>query len=406
MSSVSNVPQIAINSTGVNSPETADVLNGVLNDLNDSFGGNLNITNVATPQGYLAENLTYYITQFNADIAYLLSQFDPLTAEGRWQDAIGRLYYLTRKPATATSVTADLIGQPNVTLSAGALATDGTYNYVLTGDVVFGSGGTATGYFECTTLGAISCPANTLNRISIAQFGWDAINNTSAGVVGSEIESTVDFEYRRQQSIAKNASDTLSSIRGAVFEVADVIDVYAYENYTGSTQTIGFTNYPVIEHSIYVAVTGGLDADIAKAIWTKKSSGSNMNGNTSVTVYDSSSLAMPYSAYQIKFQRPTPLPIYFAVQIGNYPMLPSDYVTQVKTAIIKAFNGQDGGTRARIGNDIYASRFYAGIASLSVNIRLISVLIGKTSSPSSNELEIGIDQAPTIDAANITVTLV
>ena len=56
MSTSSNVPALTITDTGVVAPQTSDVLNGVLQDLNTAFGGNLNITNVGTPQGYLAEN--------------------------------------------------------------------------------------------------------------------------------------------------------------------------------------------------------------------------------------------------------------------------------------------------------------------------------------------------------------
>lgn len=404
--STSNVTSLAITNTGVTIPTTDDVLNGVMLDLNESFGGNLNTTTLATPQGYLGENITYYITQLNSTVAYLLSQLDPLTAEGRWQDAIGRLYYLTRKPATSTAVACQMIGQPNATITAGALATDGTYIYALTGDVTFTSGGTTTGSFENQTKGAIACPANTLNRISVAQSGWDAVNNSSAGVVGSEIETTQDFEYRRNMSVSVNARDSLFSIRSAVFSVADIIDVYAIENSTSSAVSVGVTNKSILANSIYVCVSGGLDADIANAIWSKKSVGCNMTGSTTVTVYDESAGFIPYPSYSIKFQRAASTPIYFTVNIGNHPLLPSDYVTQVKAAITKAFNGQDGGSRARIGADIYASRFYSGITAVSVNLRLISVYVGLTASPTTSEIQIGIDQIPTISDSQISVVLV
>ena len=156
--STSNVPSLTITDTGVAVPQTSDVLNGVLQDLNNAFGGNLNITNVGTPQGYLAENVTSYLTTYNAAITYVLSQIDPLYAEGRWQDAIGRLYFLTRNPATATVVTCSLIGSPGVTLAAGLLASDGTNTYKSLGSVTFSSGGTASVQFACQTLGAIACP--------------------------------------------------------------------------------------------------------------------------------------------------------------------------------------------------------------------------------------------------------
>lgn len=406
--STSNVPSLEITSTGVSVPQSSDVLTGVLSDLNNAFGGNLNITSPATPQGYLGENLTYYITNNNALIAYLMTQFDPQTAEGRWQDAIARIYFLTRKPPTATAVTCQLIGQPSSTLAAGAQATDGTYIYELTGNVTFPAGGVVEGNFENLTKGNIPCPANTLNKISTAQFGWDAINNESAGVNGNDVESRYDFEIRREESVAVNSNGTLDAIRGAVFSVADVIDVYAYENPTSSSESVGVTGYSVLPHSVYIAVVGGIDADIAKAIWTKKSGGCNTNGNTTVTVSDTGSGLIPAPTYTIKFNRPTPLPIYFLVKIGNSPLLPTDYVAKIKSSMISAFNGDDGNGGVRIGSELYASRFYAGIVNISTNLKLVSVLMSTSSSgtPSLSEISVGIDQIPTIDAAHITVTLV
>ena len=404
--STSNVPSLTITDTGVTVPQTSDILNGVLQDLNNAFGGNLNITNVGTPQGYLAENVTSYLTTYNAAITYVLSQIDPLYAEGRWQDAIGRLYFLTRNPATATVVTCDLIGSPGVTLAAGLLASDGTNTYTSLGSVTFSSGGTASVQFACNTLGAIACPANTLNKISTAVSGWDSVNNPAAGVAGNDVENRTDFEYRRQQSIASNANSTQQSVIGAVTNVSGVLDCYIYENFTGSAVTVGSTSYSVPAHSIYVAVVGGSDSDVANAIFTKKSVGCNMAGNTTVTVTDTSSLALPQPTYSITFERPASLPIYFAVNIGNHPNVPSNITDLVKAAITSTFNGENGIDRARIASDIYASSFYQAILAISPYVKLVSIKIGTTSTPTSDEVLVGIDKVPTIDASNIVVSIV
>lgn len=406
MSSTSNVPQLTITSTGVTVPQTADVLTGVLSDMDASFGGNLNTATLATPQGYLSENITYYITQLNANIAYLMSMFDPATAEGRWQDAIGRLYFLTRNPATATVVLCTLTGQEGASVPAGSLASDGTYNYTSLSTVTFPSGGTITASFACTTLGAIACPTGTLNKIAQAVSGWDAISNLADGIVGNNVENRADFEFRRQQSVASNADNSPQSILGAVVSVANVLDCYVYENFTNAPITVGATSYSVDANSIYVAVLGGTDTDVANAIWAKKSIGCNMNGNTTVTVTDTSSLAYPQPTYPITFERPISLPIYFVVNIGNHPNVPSDITVQTQNAIISAFNGTDGGDRVRIGTDLYASRFYSGIAAISPTVRIISIFIGTSAGPTGTEILVGIDKIPTITALNIIVNLV
>jgi hypothetical protein len=404
--SVSNVPALTITSTGVNAPATNQVLTGVLQDFNQAFGGNLNIVNPSTPQGYLAQELTQYITQFNALIAYYVSQVDPATSEGRMQDAIGRIYYLTRYPATATVVTCQITGQPGYTLPAGALATDGIYTYASNAAATFSSGGTATVNFANLTLGANPCPANTLNQIQQLPVGsgWETVNNSGAGVIGNNVESTSDFEYRRSNSVAANSQGTPQAIKGFLFQtVPNIIDCYVIDNPTNAPVNVGSTNYSVAANSVYIAVVGGTSAAIGQAIWDKKDLGCSYNGNTSQTVYDTT-YAQPQPAYIVTWETPTNLPILFNVSITNSALLPANLNTLVQNAIVAAFTGADGGNRARIGQEIYASRFYAGVSAIP-NVSLISIQIG-TSTANQPDVAVGIDQMPTISTSNITVTLV
>ena len=400
--SASNVPALSISITGVICPTTSDILTGVLTDWNISFGGNLNITNVATPQGYICSQISNYLQSQNSAIAYLASQTDPATAEGRFQDAIGRFYNITRVAAVATVVTCTVVGQPNQTLPAGSQATDGTYMYNSLADVVYSSGGTASAQFACATTGPIGCPATTLNKIATAVPYWDSVINPSDGVIGTAIQSTYDFEAQRQASLGINSAAMNAAVRGAVLAVTGVVDCYVTDNYTASAVLTGATNYSLLPNSIYIGVYGGAEADIANAIFIKRNPGCNMNGNTTATVYDTS-VDYPYPSYSIIYNAVGALPIYFAVVVANHPGLPSNYQSLIQDAIIASFNGQDGYPRAKIANDIYASRFYANISSIA-GVRIKTLLIGITSTPTVTELQIGIDQMPTITAINIAVS--
>jgi len=114
----------------------------------------------------------------------------------------------------------------------------------------------------------------------------------------------------------------------------------------------------------------------------------------------------PYPTYTVKWETPASLPIYFAVSIANNSALPSNITTLVQTAIVNAFNGTDGGSRARIGSTIYAGRFYAGVAATDSNVEILSIYLGTAASPTGTSVDVGIDQRPTLDTANISVTLV
>lgn len=401
----SSVPSIQFTPTGVVLPTEAAILAGVQTDMNAAFGGGLNPA-LETPQGQIATSQSAAIADKNAEVAYIVNQVDPQYSDGKFQDAIGRIYFLNRKPATATSVIATLGGVPGTIIPAGTLAQDTSGNiYASTGSATIGPGSTVTQEFQNIVTGPIPCAAGTLIKVYQAVAGWDTITNATDGAIGHVVESRSDFELRRKNSVALNARGTPQSIYAAVFDVDEVLDAYVIDNFTDAVVPTGATSYPVAAKSVYVAVVGGADADVAQAIWNKKDLGCNMNGNTSVTLTDPSGYSYPQPSYTIKFQRPDALPIKFAVQIVNDPLLPLDIVARTKAAIIARFNGTDGTTRERIGSLILASRYYGAVASVASNVAVVSILIG-TTTPALGQVLVGIDQRPTVTAADIAVTLV
>lgn len=405
MASPSSVPKLKFTTAGVTVPAETDVLAGVQADMNAAFGGGLNPA-LETPQGQLASSQAAIIGDKNNEIAYFVNQVDPQYSDGRFQDAIGRIYFLTRKPATATAVTATLTGLPGTVVPAGTLAQDTSGNtYACSADATIAVTGTVNAEFQNIQTGPIPCAAGTLTQVYQAVPGWDAITNAADGTLGNNVESRADFEYRRKNSVALNGKGTPSAIYAEVFALPGVLDVYVKDNPSGETVLTGPTNYPLLPHSVYVAAVGGADADVAAAIWRKKDVGCDYNGNTSVTVTDESGYNYPQPTYVVKFERPAALPVKFAVQLVNDVSLPSNIVALVKAAIIARFNGTDGTTRERIGSLILASRYYGAVVSAASNVSLISVLIG-TSTPTLSQVSVGIDQKPTLSESDITVTLV
>jgi uncharacterized phage protein gp47/JayE len=402
--SSSSVPSVSFTPTGLVLPAESDILSGVQADMNAAFGGKLN-PSLSTPQGQLASSTAAVIADKNNLFAEYVNQVDPDTADGRMQDAIARIYFIDRLPARATVVGVLCTGLAGTVIPVGALvsASDGNI-YSCTGAGTIPTGGSITLQFACQTTGPIVCPAGTITGIYKAIPGWDTAANAADGVIGQNVESRADFEYRRKQSVALNAKGSLEAIYANVFEVAGVTDVYVTDNVTSGSVTRG--SITLVAHSIYVAAVGGLDLDVATAIWRKKSDGADYNGNTTVSVTDQSGYSVPYPTYSVKFQRPPAQPILFAVQIANTAGLPSDIVTQVQNTIISAFSGGDGGPRARIGSTIYASRFYGPVSNIKPGyVEILSLQIGTTTA-NLNSLTVDIGYVPTISASDISVTLV
>lgn len=401
----SSVPPIEFTPAGLVIPQASAVLAGVQADIDAAFGGGLNPA-LETPQGQLASSETAIIDDKNAQFAYFTNQIDPDYSSGRFQDAIARIYFLTRKPGAPTTVSCTLGGAPGTVIPWGTLAQDTSGNiYQCSQDTVIGADSTAQVNFENGLPGSIPCGPGELIIVYQAISGWDTIYNDDAGVAGYLTESRAEFEFRRRASVAINAHGSLGAIYGEVFEVPDVLDCYATENPTGDPVEVGATDYELAPHSLYVAVVGGTDAAVAQAIWTKKDVGCDYNGNTSVVVVDTEGYLYPQPTYTVIFERPPALPILFAVNIVNNPGLPFNIVDLVKAAVIARFNGANDTARERIGATVFASSYYGAVAVLSPKVAIISILIG-TSTATDASVPVGIDQVPTVAADDITVTLV
>ena len=417
-----SVPAIQWTTQGVVLPTDAAILVGVQTDIDTAFGGSVN-PGLSTPQGQIASSNTATISDKNSAIAYVVNQLDPQYAEGRFQDAIGRYYFMTRKAASSTVVIATIGGLPGTYIPAGVLALDTNQNvYQLLGAVTIGSGGTIPAEFANVATGPIACAAGALSQLYQAVSGWDSITNAAAGILGADVESSQEFELRRQNSVAKNSHGTVDAIFANVYAVSGVLSCWAYDNASGATRNYGATNYSLAPHSVYVAVVGGTASDIAQAIWDAKDggcsysawpnypSGSTVPGDGSaetVIVYDERPQYAPnYPAYGVSFIRPVATPIYFAVTVTNASSLPSNYATLIQNAIVAQFNGENDNTPAGIASLILALSYTGAILAAVPGLSLVSILVGLTSTPIGYDVTMGIDQQPTIQASNITVSAI
>lgn len=380
---MTSVPSPTFGPTGFIAPAESDIFNGVMADLQAAFGGGLNPA-LNTPQGQLATSTAAIIGSINDDFVFMTNMMNPNFSEGRWQDGIAYIYFLTRKPSEPTVVQATCSGLAGLVIPAGSLAQADDGNiYTSTQDGTIALGGTVVIPFACNVSGAIPCPANSLTTIYQSIIGWDSIDNLVDGVIGQDVESRSAFEARRFQSVAQNSQGALPSVLGAVLAVPNVIDAYVTENPTASPLTVG--GVTLNANCLYVAAVGGVAADIAKAIWTRKAPGCAYysGANTTVTVFDTS-YPLPQPSYAVKFVTPSPLQILFAVNIANNAQVPADAVTQIQNALIAAFAGGDGGPRARIGSAIFASRFYAPVAALGSWVQIIEIQIGCENNAAAN----------------------
>jgi len=361
-----------------------------------------------TPQGQIIDAETLAITQKDAELAFLANMFNPKTARGIWQDALAEIYFIKRKKAVNSRCYCVLTGLNGTVIEKGSKiqsSADSTY-WNLLETVTINDNSSVTALFECETEGAVIASPNTLNKIITTVAGWDTVNNIQSATVGSLEESQQAFEKRRYDSVALNSVGTTASVFSRVNQIDDVVGCYVVDNKTNVNKIID--DYLLKPHSIYVAVIGGSNQDIAEAIYRSLSAGCDYNGNTQITVVDPHT----HAKEKVTFMRPTLQNVYIKVNVFDKD-LPDDYETLIKNAVITNFYGQDeqieiageAVTRAIMGQDIYASRFLPSILNKNIS-SLLSVQISLDNQAFSDYVHIKIDKEPYIDKSNITVNLI
>lgn len=417
-----NVPLPTFTAAGLTVPTEPELLTGVFADMVDAFapsGKALN-TELTTPQGQLAQSQAYMLSYLYAAYLQIINGVDPATSSGAFQDALGRIYFLTRQPATYAEVQAVVTGVVGSTLPAGsqAVSSDGTI-WATTGAVTFGPTGTTSVTFRANTAGA--GPVVGVNGLRIYQQrpGWESVSNDQPSTPGVDVESRQTFESRRADSVSIGGNGTAAAVRAAIANVTGVSDVYVYNNGSDSAILYGTTGYPIPAHSVALVVSGGDDTAVARAINSKLDCGCGLPVSpglgTLVTeiIEDTVNYAEPFPQYLIRFVRPAVVPIYVRVEVANLSTLPSTYVQDVQRAVADAFtNGfttTDGTIvveRARIGAQIVAAEYFPAIQALG-EIVPISVNIGLSPDPTDGPaLTMGIDQLPVTTELDVSVVTV
>jgi hypothetical protein len=366
-----NVPFPNFGPAGFVPPAESAILTGVQADWQTAFNNTLNFSTQggsqvnATPQGQLATSETAVLGDNFAMFAWFCNQVDPALNSGRMQDAIARIYFISRIAGAPTTQQCICNGLQGVQVPVGLLATDTVGNSWIcsqAGTVL--EGGNVTLAFACTVNGPTPGPVSFPTFQAIP--GLDSITPTGDASLGQLVETPAQFETRRAASVGANSMGQINAIYGNIFQnVAGMLDLYCYSNDLNTPVTIG--GVTLNPNAVYVCFLGGAAADVAFAAWQKKMPGAPWydDGNTTITVQDPNpAYAPPAPSYTVIIEEAVPVSFAVLVTIVNSASVPSNALAQIQTAIIAAFAGLDGGPRAKIGSTVLASRYYGDILAL------------------------------------------
>lgn len=409
---------IEITENGITIPQTSEIQSAFQNVFVDALGSDVNLDS-ASPQGVIIDDLTQIKQQSNTADVLLFNQMNPTTADGVWQDAIANLYFIQRKAATRSLVTCRCIGVEGTILNGVSRGTAENPNPYYSenpamaqsvgGDLfecMIGGQIPSSGYidlvFRAKDTGEIAVGSNTVNKIYKAVAGWDSVNNANSGVLGNYVESRADFEKRRKDSLALNATGSLASVKAKLLDVDGVSDVFVWENDKDTSQT--YRGITLSAHSIYTCIKGGSSDDIGEAIYNSKSAGCDTNGsNTATYVEPTTGVEYDYNYYT-----PTETPYY--IQVNLDAGITDAQKDIIRNAIKDNWEGvaDDNDTKITIGDTVYGSRFNAVVNRLNISGVLVnSVKVGTNGSTWADKVTCNMNILPTLtnDATHIVFTV-
>ena len=393
--------------TGITAEETSVIRANIAQEWKNAFADptlpELD-TNAETPAGQLIDGETALASEKDNELIFLSNQFNPKNAVGAWQDALGAIYFISRKIALPTYVTCQAEGAYGTVIPYGAIVQDTNgYTFMNTAPATINASGQATLIVRCTEMGAVEVTSGSVTKIVTTVPGWDRVTNAAAGVTGRDVESQAAFESRRVQSVAKNAHGSVASVFGAIADINDVTALLILENTTNVDKTEkGVT---IAGHSVYISVYGGADNEIAKAIYNKIDAGCGTNGNTMVSYNPvSDDATQPDMLYSYYIERPTAVSTGIVVTIADEQT--TTLTNAIKEAVVNNFNGNSGYRRVKMGDTLYASRFYADVIKAGVT-KLERIQIKyPLSATAADSVDVDADEIPTISVDDVTVTYV
>ena len=391
--------------TGLSAQDTAAIRAAIVADWENIFDdedATLN-SDPESPAGQIIDSMAVLITAKDAELLELANQFNPATADGRFQDALAKIYFISRKVAEPTVVTCQCMGLQNTVIPAGAIImnTDG-YRLKALGAVTIPAAGTVNAEFVCEQTGPIDIGANTCTKIVTVIPGWDMVSNSVAGVLGRDAESRAEFEYRRHASVANNAHGSVSALYGTLANIAGVLDVQVLENRSDVAETQWGLSVP--GHSVAVCIYGGSNTAIAEAIYNKLGNGCGTTGSTTVN-YTAPDTGVVYS---YKVVRPTAQNFKIKVTIRRTESTPGTIVQDLQTALVNDFYGQDensGNVRVGLAQTVYASRFSVAAIKTAGVVDLVSIEVALGSGAFASYVDIPAIVEPVLTATNVAVVV-
>lgn len=375
----------------------------LLQELNDEmqsiFGANFNVS-PESPDG----QVNGVVSESNANLweiaeaAY--NAFNPSAATNVSLSNLVQLNGITRQEETFSTSVLTCVGLENTVIPAGSIVTtsNASVSFTTDSEVTIPVGLTIDVDSTAVNPGPLEALATSLSVIDTPVTGWNTVTNADDAILGQFEETDSELRARRAKSVARQSITMSDSIIAEVEAVDGVTFTSILVNETNVTDSNG-----IPAHEFLTIVEGGLDAEIATAIFTEKAIGIGTFGTTTEQVEDSQGVE-----HDISFSRPDQITIYIDMDITTFSDFPQDGVEDIKQAIVDYANGDLVAGRAfGVGDDVIYSELFAPINTID-GVQVDTLYVNTTGSPGAgdvNTIAIAFDERSEFLITNIEVNI-
>lgn len=307
-----------IDEQGLHIPTYSDIRDDLIQNARNIFGQDIYLG--VDSQDY--QWISVVASKINDTLQAIQFAYDsrgPGTAIGSGLDILVRLNGITRDQTTYSTCVVKLTGTPNTIISNGVAQDSSNYYWNLPPSIMIGTSGTVNAMATCQTPGPITANLGDICIIATPTYGWATVTNALSATPGVAIETDSRLKARQAISTSLPSLTVLEGTKGAIAAVKDVVRFEVYENDTNVSDVHGLP-----AHSITAVVEGGLDDDVAHAIFKKKGPGCYTNGTVEVDVADQRG-----QISSIRFFRPNYVDVDVVINVKQL----AGYTTQTTTDI-------------------------------------------------------------------------
>jgi uncharacterized phage protein gp47/JayE len=217
--------------------------------------------------------------------------------------------------------------------------------------------------------GPITAEVGELTEIVTLVPGWDRVNNLQVASLGRLTETDAALRTRYKSGVYALGAATLPALQANLeSRVPGITSVRVFENDTDVVDVVGRP-----PHSIHVVAQGGLDSEIAAAIFQYKAAGIDTFGAIETEVIDSEG-----TAHEIHHDRPTPVYIWVKANLTLLPAseeaFPPDGFTIIANNLLAA------GNALGVGRDVIWQRLLGAVHAVK-GVAEAELLLAETASP-------------------------